>query len=258
MLHKRYSLTILLSCLLASPSLSHAARLDCDGAKALAPAAAAGELEKVQTTYSAVKGMRAQFVQRSYSVALDEERASKGTVIYGKPGKMRWSYTEPEQQQFLLKQPTVWFYQPKEKQLLIEEIDQVVLSDLPVGFLMGLGDLSRDFTVRSACRKEGTVVFALAPRAGSGGTPHQGSGLQEFRLAVDEGRYLPTAALVTDIGGNSTTIYLNSIERDPAFGTRDFEPGFPRGLDVTDNRARGGVTADAPARPIRERDLTKE
>jgi outer membrane lipoprotein carrier protein len=215
-----------------------AAAFECRG-NPLTPAAGAALLAEVQTTYGRTKTLRARFVQDSYLAALDASERSGGQVWFEKPGKMRWEYESPETQLFVVRDETVWLYQPASNQVLIDRFRDVLISDLPVSFLMGLGSLSTDFTLRKACpTPAGGAVLELAPRAG--GAQASSDALAGFVLLVDAGR-MPSGAKVVDVGGNITAIRLLEVTPNAAIDSARFNPDFPKGTDINDQRPQPGA-----------------
>jgi outer membrane lipoprotein-sorting protein len=205
-----------------------------------------GLLDKVQDSYRTIKALRAKFIQESSMVALDQTEESSGEVSFLKPGQMKWEYSYPELQTFLVKDTTVWFYQAALKQVVVDDISRVLLSDLPVSFLMGIGQLGRDFSLTHACRAGARILLELAPRSakvsnitsGSGAESGSGSQLGKFRLLVDGVKLSPLGAEVSDLGGNTTTILFSDLRiNPPAVVAADFSPNFPLGIDVSDRRA---------------------
>ncbi|MBW2493890.1 MAG: outer membrane lipoprotein carrier protein LolA, partial [Deltaproteobacteria bacterium] len=69
----------------------------------------------LQRRYESARDLRADIVQTTHSVALgtaSEQMTSKGTVVFAKPGKMRWSYDEPEPSLVVSDGTTLWIYDP--------------------------------------------------------------------------------------------------------------------------------------------------
>lgn len=190
--------------------------------------------EAVQKRYASIMAIQASFEQESFLAALDTSEASSGSVWFRKPGLMRWNYTQPEEQVFLIRDHTVWYYQKAEKQLLIDNIDEMLLSDLPVSFLFGIGNLARDFEALSICRSSSGRVLSLRPRNSSSDQ------LKHFELLVDAESVLPRGARVTDASGNITAIELRQIDIDPEIPGKTFDAEFPSGTDISDKRLSQG------------------
>lgn len=207
---------------------------ECRGTE-LSAGAAAGLLGEVQGAYGKLNSLQAAFVQDSYLAALDVSERSSGTMIFERPGRMRWDYANPETQSFVVRDSTVWFYQPREKQVMIDEFRDVLISDIPVAFLMGLGNLASDFSVSRACPAGATTVLELAPRESEA----QGQ-LRGLVLIVD-GNRLPIGAKVTDIGGNVTSIRFTARKLNGTIPAKSFVAEVPPGTDVNDQRVRKGA-----------------
>ncbi len=158
---------------------------------------------------------------------------------------MDWSYNKPEIQRFIADGHTLWYYQPKDRQVTIGDFRESFESDLPVSFLMGLGKLSENFTLKESCKVERGLKLSLQPKN------HEGS-MQSFELLVSETRYLPLGAQVVDAGGNETKISLFNLNWDKSFEDQSFVFSIPRGVDIIDNRKK---VALHPLAPLKEDDL---
>ena len=188
-------------------------------------------LKKVQTRYQALDSMHARFTQHSVLAALDASELSSGKVTFKKTGKMRWDYEKPEAQTFITNGEQVWLYQPYERQVIIDDIRQMVLTELPVSFLLGIGDLDRDFTLRSACRSRDGVVLSLQAK-GKG----EDSELQDLKLLIDPKTNLPSGASINDTVGNQNAFVFDNLKTDVAVNPKEFLPEFPAGIDTIDRR----------------------
>ena len=190
---------------------------------------------QAQAAYSALHALQARFTQRSFLAALDHSEVSSGEVWFLKQGRMKWQYQTPEPQTFLVQDHTLWLYQPQLNQVIIDQFDKLFISDLPVAFLLGMGNIKEDFLLLKACRNTGSYVLELEPRkTGTQGASEQ---LKRFVLRVSPDSYLPAGARVFDAGGNTTSIVLDSAIADPASVKESmFIPAFPGGTDISDRR----------------------
>jgi len=120
-------------------------------------------LEKVQSYYSSIESMQGDFHQDSYVAALDQGELSSGAMIFAKPGKMRWSYKTPRVQEVVIRDGELWMYQPDKGQVMIDSIGAVLLSALPVSFLMGLCNITKYFDLLSSCNTGAGIALTLVP-----------------------------------------------------------------------------------------------
>lgn len=222
-------------------SRSAIAQLDsfsCRPSSVVSTANAKEILQRVQTQYMQVQSMRGGFRQDSYVAALDEGEASSGQMVFAKPGKMRWSYKAPRIQEVVVRDGELWMYQPDKGQVLIDDIGTVLLSALPISFLMGIGNITRDFDLVSACRSGAGLVVKLVPHEKE--TKEGGAeGLEGFDLLVDEGKSLPQGAKITSVGGNVTAIVFENLQLNPTtLGQERFVLEYPKGVDILDRRVK--------------------
>ena len=210
----------------------------CQGSARISTAEARVILERVQKNYTQIESMQGGFHQDSFVAALEESETSSGTMVFAKPGKMRWSYKSPRAQEVVIRDGELWMYQPDKGQVMIDDIGSVLLSALPVSFLMGLGNVTKDFDLVSACRASKGVVVKLVPHEKA---PRTGDseGLEGFDLLVDEVKNLPQGAKITSVGGNVTGIIFENLELNRGTGgAQRFVLEYPKGVDILDRRSR--------------------
>ena len=193
-------------------------------------------VNQVQSVYSAVTSLHSKFSQESFLSALEISETSSGEMWFQKPGFMKWAYSQPEEQEFLVRDESVWLYQKNDKQVIVDKFTKILISDLPVAFLLGIGNLSKDFKIIKACENGSGdgYILDLAPK--KVGENQKDEGLKAFELVVDLKTYMPTAARVHDIGSNVNTIFLSDIDKNIAITKNQFEAAFPPGTDIDDRR----------------------
>jgi len=189
----------------------------------------AGTLEGIEEGYKKISSLQAEFFQSSYFIGLDRQEVSRGEVEFEKPGKMNWSYTQPEPQRFVSDGRTITFFQPKLNQASLTDFTNTFSSDVPVTFLLGLGSLKETFEAVGSCKQEGGLLVSLKPKK-------EDASLSSFLLLVDEKDYSPRGAKVVDLGGNETVIRLLSPKFNLRVPTSHFVFEIPKGVDVIDNR----------------------
>jgi outer membrane lipoprotein-sorting protein len=233
-------------CALLSFAASGSAQLrdfECAVGGSIPRPEASAILERVQKNYDTVRTFRATFEQEDFSEVVAEAEQSQGTVLYARPGKMRWNYERPEQT-FLFKDSTSWLYRPSEKMVWIEDVREVLLSDLPLGWIMGVGKIAKDFSLESACASAAGKVLRLKPLKAETAASRKDDGdssqqLAGFTLLVDSASEQPRGARIEHVGGNVTAVVFRDMSVNPAHnpvGDTDFQPGFPSGIDVVDHR----------------------
>ncbi len=185
--------------------------------------------QEVEKRYREITDLKARFVQRSYFLGLDKEEYSNGQLYFKKPGMMDWQYETPQTQRFVADGKTLWFYQPELNQVTLGDFKDAFTSDLPVSFLLGLGNLEKSFLVQKGCKGDSGLILELAPKNDTGS-------LERFSLLVKESDFTPQGAKVLDAGGNETTITFIDLESNTGLPVQQFSLKIPKGVDVIDER----------------------
>lgn len=137
----RAGLTVVgLTVMLLVPSglyLARSARPDRD------PASVEDFVSRLETSYHAVKTLRAEFVQ-SYD-ADGRTRVESGTVMFARGGRMRWDYRQPEEKLFLSDGKYLLLYVPAEKQMTRSRVKESTDARVPFRLLLSRLNLRRVF-----------------------------------------------------------------------------------------------------------------
>jgi outer membrane lipoprotein carrier protein len=185
----------------------------------------------IQKRYESVSDLSAAFVQTTQSVALGgagrgDVNTSRGTVVFAKPGKMRWSYEEPEPSLVVSDGETLWIYDPVHAEVQRTSVTHGYLSGAAIQFLVGEGDMRRDFQVTEVSCSEGSALLELVPRADAT--------YEKLRILAD----LPSGeirrTIIFDLVGNVTEVTFSDVRTNqhPDESVFRFEP--PKGVEVID------------------------
>jgi outer membrane lipoprotein carrier protein len=196
------------------------------GAAASAPDAACvtRAVEAIQRRYEAVRDLSADFVQTSRSVALGgpgSAATSRGSVVFAKPGKMRWAYAEPEPSLVVSDGNWLWIYDPAHEEVQKLAVGDGFLSGAAIQFLLGEGEIRRDFEVTADVCSAARVELVLVPR-------HAAS-FEKLRVRSDpaSGELLETT--VIDLLGNVTQVAFSNtrtnVSPDAALFSFQAKPG---------------------------------
>jgi outer membrane lipoprotein carrier protein len=113
------------------------------------PAAQSPDLNRVidglQRKYSRMQGLAADFVQ-VYSGADGRVIRETGQLLLKRPRKARWEYESPEPKLFVSDGENVFFYVYGEKNATASSIKETADPQIPFLFLLGRGNLRRDFS----------------------------------------------------------------------------------------------------------------
>src|SRR5687767_10354705 len=120
----------------------------------------------LQKKYDGIRDFSADFTQTYEGGVLRKKGApERGTVFVKKPGRMRWNYKSPEEKVFVSDGRQIQLYVPADKQVMITEVPSDDRATSAVLFLMGRGNITRDFSVAyGEGATDGTYVLRLQPK----------------------------------------------------------------------------------------------
>lgn len=190
-------------------------------------------IDALQRRYESISDFRADFAQTTRSVALPGASGgdvARGTVVFAKPSKMRWAYTAPEPSLTISDGKTLWIYDPARSEVQRMSGIGGYFSGAAVQFLVGEGDVRRDFVVTELeCTPE-TGELELVPRVDAS--------YEKLRIVVDRATGELRKSTVIDLLGNVTEVEFSGVQANqhPDDGVFRFTP--PDGVEVIDLDAR--------------------
>ena len=101
----------------------------------------------LQAKYNQIRDFSADFVQEYESGVLKRKITERGTVQVKKPGKMRWDYAPPAKKVFVSDGTNLFLFEPDDNQVTKSAIPKQDEATTAVLFLVGKGNLTRDFNV---------------------------------------------------------------------------------------------------------------
>jgi outer membrane lipoprotein carrier protein len=184
-------------------------------------------VEAIQMRYEAVRDLSADFVQTTRSVALGAAgpvATSRGSVVFAKPGKMRWAYREPEPSLVVSDGRWLWIYDPAHQEAQKLPVGEGFLSGAAIQFLLGEGEIRRDFLVTAETCSPAKVELVLVPR--------RDASYEKLRVRSDPatGELLETT--VTDLFGNVTQIAFSATRTNLSPAEELFRFQAPAGVRV--------------------------
>ena len=182
----------------------------------------------LQRKYSGMRDLRMNFVQ-SYGWPGRHPRTESGQVYLQRPGLMRWEYQEPAEKLFLSDGEFIYFYLPDRKQVQKSRVGRSRDRRLPFLFLLGRGDLKRDFSSIEWAREKpffaGNKVLAATPgkRAGP---------LVEVLMEYDPGRMQLQRVALIERGGARNDFIFTEIRENKGLGKGLFEFQAPADVEA--------------------------
>ena len=184
-------------------------------------------VESLQKSYDSTVDFVADFRQETELKTLNRTLKAWGKVSFKRPGRMLWRYEEPKGQWVLADGKSLYYYQPEEGQILKTPLKNAFRSDVPLSFLLGIGNLKNDFRVTFKGLQQEHYILQLAPKGQSGG-------VDEVMLGVDRQAFGIGWARIRDPAGNVTTVRFSNIKRGVGLKDSVFHLQVPAGVDVVE------------------------
>jgi outer membrane lipoprotein carrier protein len=186
-------------------------------APASEPPSAAALTRQVQAFYERTRDLEADFTQTWVYAGPGRKLTSTGTLKVKKPGLMRWDYLTPSPKVVAVTGKKLVQYEPEERQAFVDEAFDATAMTSAVGFLLGTGDLVRDFD--ASLGEGGRLV--LRPKTAD---PR----VARITFTVGkEGEVLATSVL--DGSGNENRLTFSAIRRNGGLTDAAFEVKLPAG-----------------------------
>lgn len=184
-------------------------------------------VEALQKSYDSITDFVADFRQETELRALQKTLRSRGKVYLKRPGKMLWKYEAPKEHFVLADGKHLYFYQPEQAQVIKSPLRQAFRSDVPVSFLLGLGNLKKDFATKLKGMDDGRYVLRLASKSDL-------EGVGEIELGIEPQSFDIAWARVKDAAGNTTTVRFSKLRKGVGLGDAFFRLEVPPGVDIVE------------------------
>ncbi len=159
-----------------------------------------------------------------------DDGAKKGEVVFAKPGRMRWTYREPDPSVVISDGQVLWIHDVSGGTATRLEVTDGYLTGAALQFLLGDGKILESFDVLATACQGDVVHLDLTPREESS---YERLGL----VATAAGDITETS--ITDLFGNRTTIRFEGIVVNQAPESAVFEFDPPDGVEIIDYAAPG-------------------
>ena len=169
--------------------------------------------------------LSADFKQVSLDKSGRPAQTSFGKFYLSRPGKFRWNYQKPFEQEIVSNGGKVWFYDADLEQVTAKKIDDS-LGSTPALLLTGQVDIEEKFKLAEQGSEEEINWIKLSPKDEESGFKYILIGLNNGQLAGME---------LSDNFGQLTRIYFSNIRINPELNDSLFIFKAPKGADVFEN-----------------------
>ncbi|QHS51194.1 outer membrane lipoprotein chaperone LolA [Edaphobacter sp. 12200R-103] len=181
-------------------------------------------LRRIDDHYNRLKSLRARYTEHYAGMGID--RTESGTLLLKKPGRMRWSYDEPEGKLFVLDGKFAWFYSPGDAQA--QRTPASKLDDLrsPLRFLLGHTQLKKELVNVSVTEDSHGIHVAGVP---------QGMEQRIRRLTLDVTASGQIQHMkLEELDGAITEFSFTQVQENVPTREADFVFSPPAGVSVVD------------------------
>jgi outer membrane lipoprotein carrier protein len=180
-----------------------------------------------------VKTLQADFEQTLIGADGEVLEESSGTLEISRPGRFRWSYREPYEQQLLADGLNIWSYDVDLAQVSVKP-QSVALANTPALLLSGTNDALQEFNDEGSYVDGGLTWVRMAPK-------NTDSGFKRVELGFDSDSL--TRMVFYDNLEQTTVVILNNVIVNAAIDDEVFVFELPEDVDVVGTPAamRGGA-----------------
>ena len=180
-------------------------------------------LDRLQRHYRDTNSFSAKFSEEIATVGAPK-RKRQGTVSFRKPGRMRWEFEDPEKQTIVSDGETLYSYDPDLNQVVETPLKQALKSSSATSFLLGIGNINRDFKAAFANPATPTGLVDLILDAKTGG--------YKIEVGLDPKTYNLMTLTLTDQLGDVTKIDFSDIHDNVELPDSIFAYKAPAGADI--------------------------
>ena len=184
-------------------------------------------IDALQKSYDATTDFVADFRQDTEVKTLNRTMKANGKLTFKRPGRMYWRYEEPKNQFVLTDGKHLYFYQPDQNQVVKTPLKNAFRGDIPLSFLLGLGNLKKDFNATLKSSDERENVLRLEPKGEAGG-------FSEVLVGVSKSASDIVWVSVRDAAGNLTTLRFSAMRKGVGVDDSLFQVKIPNGADVVE------------------------
>lgn len=186
-------------------------------------------IDSLQRRYGAMEGFSAEFQQIYTSTINSVRREESGMLYMKKPGRMRWEYQKPEVKLFVSDGRRSFFYVPSDRQVTERRYTAEDIQSVPILFLLGQGDIRRDFSVswevNEPKRRGDNYFIRLRPKS-------QSSAFSLVMAEIQPSDFTIERLVVVDPTEDRSEFLLTHFTVDTKLKDDLFKFKIPKGVEV--------------------------
>jgi outer membrane lipoprotein carrier protein len=184
-------------------------------------------IDALQKNYDSTVDFTADFRQQTEVKTLNRDLKAWGKLWFKRPGKMLWRYDEPKGQIVLADGAHLYFLQPEQNQVIKSPLKNAFRSDIPLSFLLGLGNLKKDFDAVLKASDDKQYTLRLEPKGEAGG-------FSEILMGVSRTSADIMWVSIRDAANNLTSLSFSNMRKGVGVQESVFRIRIPDGVDVVE------------------------
>jgi outer membrane lipoprotein carrier protein len=186
----------------------------------------AAGLERFQSFLRTTQSARADFEQKVYGRDGKLMQESKGSFVFLRPGRFRWTYAKPVDQVIVGDGERVWIRDRDLNQVTVRRLSKA-LGSTPAALLAGASDVEAAFELSDAGQRDGLAWLEAKPKEREAGFERVRMGFSTTGVEAME---------LADNFGHTTVLRFLNLQRNPKVEAAEFRFEPPKGADVLGER----------------------
>ena len=189
---------------------------------------------RVDDRYSKTQDLQGKFTQETIIEGFETGFKSTGRFFLKKPGLLRWDYLEPSKEYIYVDGDEVMMYVPEHQQVVKGTLTQIAASKGPLALLLGVGKLSKQFTVlespEASSDSQQIPDLTLTPKSDGDRAPT----IKKILLQLFPDSYLIQAITIFETSGNISRVHFDHIQVNQGLATNLLKFTLPPDVVVVD------------------------
>ena len=190
-------------------------------------------VKQLQARYEKTKDLQADFTQKTSIEGFERPVTSSGKVYLKKPGRLRWDYLDPANEEIYVNHDDVRVYVPEHKQVLVGKLTQMAASQAPLELLQGAAKLDESFDIEPTKGKArgvgGIRLITLIPKSKDQESTRN---LQRIVVEVFPKTYFIRTVSLHEISGNVATFEFSGLKPNLGLGNDVFDFKTPPDVEI--------------------------
>jgi outer membrane lipoprotein carrier protein len=176
---------------------------------------------KVDQRYNAMRTLRMDFIEQLETAGV--RKRESGVLELKKPGRMRWSYTQPQEKVFVSDGKTAYFYVPGERQARKAPVKKLDDLQSPLRYLLGKSRIADEL---EGLKLDGNVL--------SGTPKHLKDRVEKVELTVTPDGLIQRI-VIEEVDDTRTDFAFTNIQENAAIADTQFRFTPPAGTEIVES-----------------------